>query len=122
MNFGKPLLSNVFERCWRCDGEADEEHISLWVRKRAESVVIFLTGSIEETESVGFIADHDGDCIVVEDGGDVFGGKFVGGVGYEEACLSHCTVAHNDTLDSSHNHIVNGGRMSCEECLQRVSS
>jgi hypothetical protein len=39
---------------------------------------------------------HDGDGIVIEDGRDVFGGEFVGGVADEETCLSHGTVTDDN--------------------------
>lgn len=35
---------------------------------------------------------HHGHGIVIEDGGNVFGGELVGGVADKEACLAHGTV------------------------------
>ena len=57
---GDPLLPNVLERCGRGDGEADEEDVCLRVRERAQAVVIFLAGRIEQAERVRVIANHDG--------------------------------------------------------------
>lgn len=32
VNLWEPFFFHVFEGCWRCDAEADQEHISLGVR------------------------------------------------------------------------------------------
>jgi hypothetical protein len=40
---------------------------------------------------------HDGDGVVVEDGGDIFRGELVGGVTDEQTCLANGTVADYDT-------------------------
>lgn len=40
---------------------------------------------------------HYGHGIVVEDCGDIFRGKFVGGIADEETCLADRTVADDDT-------------------------
>lgn len=53
----KPLLADVFERGWRGDREADEEDVGLWVGERAQAVIILLSGSIEEAESIWLITD-----------------------------------------------------------------
>lgn len=39
---------------------------------------------------------HDGDGVVIEDGGDIFRGELVGGVADEQTCLSDSTVADDD--------------------------
>jgi len=51
---------------------------------------------------------HDSNSIVVEDGWDVFRRELVGRVRDEQASLSHSSIAHDDALDSSDNHIDNG--------------
>lgn len=48
---------------------------------------------------------HDSDSIVVEDSGDVFGGKFVGGVADKQARFSDGTVA-DDHASSEERTIV----------------
>ena len=53
----EPLLADVFERGWGGDGEADKEDVGLWVGEWAQTVVILLSGSIEETESIWLITD-----------------------------------------------------------------
>ena len=40
---------------------------------------------------------HHGHGVVVEHGGDIFGGELVGCVGNEQARLSHGTVTDHDT-------------------------
>ncbi len=57
VHLGKPLLADVLEGSWAGDGEADQEDVGLGIRERAETVVIFLSGGIEESEGVGLIAD-----------------------------------------------------------------
>lgn len=57
VDLGKPLLAYILERSRGCDGEADEEDISLGIREGSETVVIFLSGSIKETEGVGLITN-----------------------------------------------------------------
>jgi hypothetical protein len=40
---------------------------------------------------------HDGDCIVIENRGYVFGREFVGSVADEQASLANRTVTDHDT-------------------------
>jgi len=47
-NFWDPLFADVLEGGGRSNGEAHKEDVSLWVGERAESVIVFLTGGIEE--------------------------------------------------------------------------
>jgi hypothetical protein len=54
---GKPLFADVLEGCGRCDGKAHKEYIGLGVREGAETVVIFLSSGIEQTEGVGLITN-----------------------------------------------------------------
>jgi hypothetical protein len=48
------------------DGEADEENIGLRVRERSESVIIFLAGSIPQTQTNGLAIDHHTGRVIVE--------------------------------------------------------
>ena len=57
MDFREPLFANVLKGGWRRDGEADQENVGLGVGQRAETIVIFLTGRIEETKGVRFITN-----------------------------------------------------------------
>lgn len=57
MYFGKPFLSDVLEGGRGGDGEADEEDIGLRIREWAQTVVIFLSGCIEETQGVWLITN-----------------------------------------------------------------
>lgn len=80
VDFGEPLLADVLKGSRRDDGEADEEDIGLRVRERTETVVILLTGSIEESEGVGLVSNHDSNSIVVKDSRHILGGELVGRV------------------------------------------
>lgn len=57
VDLGEPLFPHVLKGGRGGDGEADQEDISLGVGQWAQAIVILLTGGIEETESVGLIAD-----------------------------------------------------------------
>lgn len=80
VDFGEPLLADVLKGSRRDDGEADEEDIGLRVRERTETVIILLTGSIEESEGVGLVSNHDSNSIVVKDSRHILGGELVGRV------------------------------------------
>jgi hypothetical protein len=47
MHLWEPLFSDVLEGGRRGDGEANEEDVGLWVGKRSQAIVVFLTGGIE---------------------------------------------------------------------------
>jgi hypothetical protein len=57
VDFGEPLLADVLEGGRRDDREADEEDVGLRVRERAETVVVLLTGSVEQSKSVRLVTD-----------------------------------------------------------------
>jgi hypothetical protein len=59
-----PLGLDVLERCWRDDRVADQEHIGLWVRERAEAIVILLSGSIPKTQVDWLSVNHDVGTVV----------------------------------------------------------
>lgn len=59
VNFGEPLFSDILKRGRRGDGEADEENIGLRVGEGSETVVIFLSCGIEESQSVWLVANPD---------------------------------------------------------------
>ena len=65
------LLLDVVERIGRVDGEADENDMRIGVGERAETVVIFLAGSIPEGELDVFAVNLDVGNIVLDDGGDI---------------------------------------------------
>ena len=48
VDFGEPLFAHVLEGGGGCDGETDEEDVGLWVGEGPETVVIFLSGGVEE--------------------------------------------------------------------------
>ena len=49
MDFRKPFFSDVLKGSRRCDGKADQENVCLGVRERPQTVIILLTGSVEES-------------------------------------------------------------------------
>jgi hypothetical protein len=57
VHFREPFLAYVFEGGGRCDGEAYEEDISLRVGEGSKSVVILLSGSIEETKGIWLVTN-----------------------------------------------------------------
>lgn len=61
VNLGEPFLADVLERCGGGDAETHEEDISLRIRERSQTIVIFLTSGIEETERVRLITDPNFD-------------------------------------------------------------
>lgn len=126
MNFGEPFFAHVFKGSGGCHGEADQEDVGLWVRKGTKTVIILLTSSIKKSQGVRFIADHDSDGIIIENGRNIFGGEFVCCVGNQETCLAHSTVTDDNTLDSGDNHIVylelpEALQSDCADNLPRVS-
>ena len=106
----EPLLLHVLKRCGGRDAEADEEDVGLRVRQGPQPVVVLLSGRVEEAERVRVVPNHDGDGIVVKDGGDVLGRELVGGVSVRE-----CGCRVRDEL-SAHRHVrkpaVSGPRFS----------
>ncbi len=61
VDFGEPFLAHVLEGGGGGDAEADEEDVGLGVGEGAETVVVFLTGGVEEAERVWFVADPGGE-------------------------------------------------------------
>lgn len=102
VDFGPPLGSDVIVRVRGDDGESDNEDISLGVGEGTETVVIFLTGSIPQTEVDRLSVNHDVGAVVIEHGGDVLAGEGVGGVTDEKARLTDGTVTNNDAFDVLH--------------------
>ena len=105
VDFGEPFLADVLEGGRRGDRKADEEDVGLRVGQGTQTVVILLTGGIEQAQGVGLITDpdssaslggclagqhstarerrqdlHDGHGIIVKHCRHVFGGELVGGV------------------------------------------
>ena len=76
-HFGVPLRAHVLERRRRDDREANQEHIRLRVGKRAQTIVIFLSGSIPKTKVDRLAVNHHVRRVVVKDGGDVLSGERV---------------------------------------------
>lgn len=97
-----PLFFDVFKRAGTDHGETHQEYVGLRVGQWPQAIVILLTGSIKQSQCVGFSADHDRDGIVVENGWHVLRREFVGRIGDEQARLTDGTVAHHDALYRLH--------------------
>lgn len=98
----EPFLLNVFERSRRGNAKADKENVGLWVGERTETVVILLTGGIEQAQCIRIITNHYGYCVVIEYCRDIFTWEFVGSVRNEQAGLSNRTITDNNTFDRLH--------------------
>lgn len=59
VHLGEPLLPNVFKGGGRGHREADQEDVGLWIRERAQAIVILLTGGIKQSQGVRLIADPE---------------------------------------------------------------
>ena len=57
VDFREPFLPNVFKGRRGSHGEADQKDIGLGVRQWAQSIIILLTGSIEQSQGIRFISD-----------------------------------------------------------------
>jgi hypothetical protein len=65
------LLLDIVKRIGRVDGEANQDNVRVGVRKRAETVVIFLASSIPESELDVLAVHFDIGDVVLENGGDI---------------------------------------------------
>lgn len=88
----KPLIFDVVEGYLRVNGETDEEDISERVGEWADTIIIFLTGSIEETKGDLTIVDDDFGSVVIENSRDMLGWEGVGSVTDQHTGLTNGTV------------------------------
>jgi len=96
-----PFGGNIFKGRWTNYGEADEEHIRLRIGQGSETIVVLLTRGIPQPQGYGHsVTDHRG-RVVVENGGHIFAGEAIGGVGYQHTGLAHCTITHHHAFDWS---------------------
>jgi hypothetical protein len=65
---GAYLGLDVVERRWADYGEADQEDVGLWVRKRSQPIVVFLTSCIPQSKANGLAIYHYIRRVVVEAG------------------------------------------------------
>ena len=65
------LLLNVVQRVRRVDGEANKDDMGVRVRKRAQTVVVFLASSIPEGQLDVLAIDLDVGDVVLEHGGNI---------------------------------------------------
>lgn len=98
-----PLCPDVLKAGRVDEGEADEEHVSLWVGEWTQAVVILLSRCIPEPQVDRLPIHHHIGGVVVEYCGDVLSGEGICRVADEETCFTHGSVAHHHTLDGLHN-------------------
>ncbi len=65
------LLLDVVKRVRGVYGEADQNDVGVGIRQRSEAIVVFLAGSIPQSEFDMFAVDFDVGDVVLENGGDV---------------------------------------------------
>jgi hypothetical protein len=65
------LLLNVIQGVGGVDREADEDHVRIGVRQRAETVVVLLTSRIPQRQLDVLAINLDIGDIVLEDSGDI---------------------------------------------------
>jgi len=70
-HFRDPLFLDVFQRVGTIDGEADEDNVRVRIGERAETVIVFLSGRIPESELDAFAVDFDVGDVVFEYGRDI---------------------------------------------------
>lgn len=92
----------TFVKLWGVRGEETKSKKEKGKKKRKEKKKKHkLTGGWAGASS------HDGNSIVVEDGGNVFAREFVGGIADEQTRLAHGSVADNNT-PTDHTHTRQG--------------
>jgi len=97
-----PLSGHVIKGGRADNAEANQEHISLGIRKRSKTIVIFLTSSIPKTKVHSLAIDDEVGTIVIKHCRDIFAGESVCSETDEKASLTDCTITNCDTLDCLH--------------------
>lgn len=69
-DFGEPLSFYVVEGRWADDREADEKDVCLRIGQGSESIVIFLTSRVPQSQAYWLAIDHDARRVVIESDGD----------------------------------------------------
>jgi len=99
LDLGTPLGGHVLKGGGRHYREADEEHVRLWIREGAETIVVLLPRRIPQPQGHRHpVAYHRGG-VVVEHSRNIFPWEGVCGVGYEHAGLADRAVPHHHALD-----------------------
>jgi len=102
LNFRIPLALDVLERRGGDDREADQEDVSLGIGQRSQSVIIFLSSSIPQSQVDWLSIDHDVGRIVIENCGDILVRESVRGIADQQAGLSDGSITNNDALEVLH--------------------
>lgn len=66
LDFWKPFLLYILEGRSGVHGKTYEKHIGLWIRKRSQTIIIFLTSSIPHGYVNRFSLKHDIAGIIIE--------------------------------------------------------
>lgn len=108
------LRLDVVERRRAHNGKANQEHVCLRIRQRPKTVIIFLAGSIPQSQAYGLAIDHNIRRVVVEPEApvsdveglcpsrpyshswDVFAGEGIGGVRDQQTRLDKQLALHLD--------------------------
>jgi hypothetical protein len=69
-NFLAPFCPNILEGIRIDQGETDEEDFSFWVGEWPQSIVVFLTGRVPQSEEIGLPIEHHFGSVVVEAGSE----------------------------------------------------
>lgn len=80
------------------DGVAKNKHVRLVVGKRSKSLVVLLTGRVQQLKRAWPAVDVHGCGESIEHGGNVVGGEFVFGIGVDHARFSDRAVSDEHRL------------------------
>mmetsp|Transcript_8069 Transcript_8069/g.16119 ORF Transcript_8069/g.16119 Transcript_8069/m.16119 type:complete len:214 (-) Transcript_8069:10-651(-) len=97
-----PLGLHVLKAGRADDRKADQKHISLRVRQRAQTIVIFLSGGIPKSQVDWLAVNHDIGRVVIEHGRDVLSWESIRRVRDQQARLTNSTITYNYTLNVLH--------------------
>ena len=84
-----PFCGNIFKACARDFAEYKKKDISLWIRKRSQSIVIFFSTSIPETQIDWFSINHYIRTVIIKHCWDIFSWKSICCVAYQHACFTN---------------------------------
>jgi len=122
-NLGNPLLLDVVKGIRRVDSKANQNDVGVGIGKRSQTIVIFLTCGIPQSELDVLAIDLDVGDVVLKDGGDVDLGEGTLGEDNEKTGLSTGAVAYDNELSANLSHGGSFRRMERESKVDiRVES
>jgi len=98
VNFGEPLFHDVVKRVGRVDRKANQDHMRVGVRKRAQTVIVLLASGIPEGELHVLAINLDVGNVVLENGGNIDLRESTLGEDDQKTRLATGTIANNDEL------------------------